>query len=170
MHETKFYVEKDMYNLDAVYPDDNNSMLPGTAMDLPVTLHHEWRHSDQEMGGEDIEDFSLELIENENGELIDYDFLKDVSFIQKDGKTYIHVESTDGENRGETSIRVRASIKNEQGELVPVAENEFYFDVCDGYDYISVAEEASNPPVGGTLDLNSLEISTWRVEWRPENR
>ena len=163
VHETKFYVEKDMYNLDAVYPDDNNSMLPGTAMDLPVTLHHEWRHSDQEMGGEDIEDFSLELIENENGELIDYDFLKDVSFIQKDGKTYIHVESTDGENRGETSIRVRASIKNEQGELVPVAENEFYFDVCDGYDYISVAEEASNPPVGGTLDLNSLGISTWRV-------
>ena len=163
VHETKFYVEKDIYNLDAVYPNDNNSMLPGTAMDLPVTLHHEWRHSDQDMGGEDIEDFSLELIENENGELIDYDFLKDVTFIQKDGKTYIYVESTDGKNRGETSIRVRASIKNEQGELVPVAENEFYFDVCDGYDYISVAEEASNPPVGGTLDLNSLEISTWRV-------
>ena len=164
VHETEFYVEKDMYNLDAVYPNDNNSMLPGTTMDLPVTLHHEWRHSDQEMGGEDIKDFSLELIENENGELIDYDFLKDVSFIQKDGKTYIHVESTDGENRGETSICVRASIKNEQGELVPVAENEFYFEVCDGYDYISVAEEVPNPPFGGTLDLNSLGISTWRVE------
>ncbi len=37
-------------------------------MDLPVTLHHEWRHSDEEMGGEDIEDFSLELLENENGD------------------------------------------------------------------------------------------------------
>lgn len=164
VHETEFYVEKDMYNLDAVYPNDNNSMLPGTAMDLPVTLHHEWRHSDENMGGEDIEDFSLELIENENGELIDYDFLKNVSFIQKDGKTYIHVESTDSENQGETSIRVRASIKNEQGELVPVAENEFYFDVCDGYDYISVAEEAPNPPVGGTFNLNNLGISTRHVE------
>ena len=164
VHETEFYVEKDMYNLDAVYPNDNNSMLPGTTMDLPVTLHHEWRHSDQEMGGEDIKDFSLELIENENGELIDYDFLKDVSFIQKDGKTYIHVESADSKNQGETSIRVRASIKNEQGETVPVAENEFYFEVCDGYDYISVAEEVPNPPFGGTLDLNSLGISTWRVE------
>ena len=164
VHETEFYVEKDMYNLDAVYPNDNNSMLPGTAMDLPVTLHHEWRHSDQEMGGEDIEDFSLELIENENGELIDYDFLKDVSFIQKDGKTYIHVESTDSENQGETSIRVRASIKNEQGELVPVAENEFYFEVCDEYDFVSVAEEVPNIPVGGTLDLNSLGISTQHVK------
>ena len=164
VHETKFYVEKDIYNLDAVYPNDNNSMLPGTAMDLPVTLHHEWRHSDQDMGGEDIEDFSLELIENENGELIDYDLLKEVSFIQKDGKTCIHVESTDGENQDGTSIRVRASIKNEQGELVPVAENEFYFDVCDGYDYISVAEEAPNPPVGGTFNLNSLGISTRHVE------
>ena len=163
VHETEFYVEKDMYNLDAVYPNDNNSMLPGTVMDLPVTLHHEWRHSDQDMGGEDIEDFSLELIENENGELIDYDFLKDVSFIQKDGKTYIHVESTDGENQGGASIRVRASIKNEQGELVPVAENEFYFDVCDGYDYISVAEEAPNPPVGSTFNLNNLGISTQHV-------
>lgn len=164
VHETEFYVEKDMYNLDAVYPNDNNSMLPGTAMDLPVTLHHEWRHSDQEMGGEDIEDFSLELIENENGELIDYDFLKDVSFIQKDGKTYIHVESTDSENQGETSIRVRASIKNEQDELVPVAENEFYFEVCDEYDFVSVAEEVPNIPVGGTLDLNSLGISTQHVK------
>ena len=163
VHETEFYVEKDMYNLDAVYPNDNNSMLPGTAMDLPVTLHHEWRHSDQDMGGEDIEDFSLELIENENGELIDYDLLKEVSFIQKDGKTYIHVESTDGESRGGASIRVRASIKNEQGELVPVAENEFYFDVCDGYDYISVAEEAPNPPVGSTFNLNNLGISTQHV-------
>lgn len=164
VHETEFYVEKDIYNLDAVYPNDNNSMLPGTAMDLPVTLHHEWRHSDQDMGGEDIKDFALELIENENGELIDYDLLKEVSFIQKDGKTYIHVESTDGENRGGASIRVRASIKNEQGELVPVAENEFYFDVCNGYDYISVAEEAPNPPVGGIFDLNGLGISTRHVE------
>ncbi len=43
---------------------------------------------------------------------------------------------------------------------MPVAENEFYFDVCDEYDFISVAEEAPNTPVGGTLDLNSLGIST----------
>ena len=164
VHETEFYVEKDLYNLDIAYPNDNNSILPGNTMELPVTLHHEWRHSDQEMGGEDIKDFSLELIENENGELIDYDFLKNVSFIQKDGKTYIHVESTDGENRGETSIRVRAFIKNEQGELVPVAENEFYFEVCDEYDFVSVAEEVPNIPVGGTLDLNSLGISTQHVK------
>ena len=116
MHETKFYVEKDLYNLDIAYPNDNNSILPGNTMELPVTLHHEWRHSDEEMGGEDIEDFSLELIENENGESVSImSFLKDVSFIQKDGKTYIHVESTDGENRGEASIRVRASIKNRAG-------------------------------------------------------
>ena len=47
---------------------------------------------------------------------------------------------------------------------MPVAENEFYFDVCDGYDYVSVAEEAPNPPVGGTFDLNSLGISTRHVK------
>lgn len=164
VHETEFYVEKDLYNLDIAYPNDNNSILPGNTMELPVTLHHEWRHSDEEMGGEDIEDFSLELLQDEDGDLYDPELLKDVSFIQKDGKTYLHVESTDGEDRGETSIRVRASIKNEQGELVPVAENEFYFEVCDEYDFVSVAEEVPNIPVGGTLDLNSLGISTQHVK------
>ena len=164
VHETEFYVEKDLYNLDIAYPNDNNSILPGNTMELPVTLHHEWRHSDEEMGGEDIEDFSLELLQDEDGDLYDPELLKDVSFIQKDGKTYLYVESTDGEDRGEASIRIRASVKTDQDELVPVAENEFYFEVCDEYDFVSVAEEVPNIPVGGTLDLNSLGISTQHVK------
>ncbi len=164
VHETEFYVEKDLYNLDIAYPNDNNSLLPGSTMELPVTLHHEWRYSDEKMGDEDIEDFSLELLEYEDGDLYDQELLKDVSFIQKDGKTYLHVESTDGESRGETAIYVRASIKTDQDEIVPVAENEFYFGVWDEYDFISVAEEVPNIPVGGTLDLNSLGISTQHVK------
>ena len=164
VYEIELSAETDLYHLNAFYPEDSNYILPGGTMKLPVTLTHDWWYGDDDMGGEEIQDFSLELTADEDGNLYDQALLKDVSISQEDGKTFINVEAADGEYLGEAAIYVRASIKQDQNESVVVAENEFYFQVQDEYDVIEMEKQNSNVPVGVTLDLNSLGISVRHVK------
>ena len=127
--EADIWVEKDLYHLNIWYEDENDAMPLKSEKIAHVSLNHQWAYSDEDCGGDEVRDFNLKVVPDEDGNLYKQDVI-DVAF-EKDenGNWIIKITSKDVEDW--TRICVQASIKDENGNEQVVADSEFSVDVQD---------------------------------------
>lgn len=157
--EADIWVEKDLYHLNIWYEDENDAMPLKSEKIAHVSLNHQWAYSDEDCGGDEVRDFNLKVVPDEDGNLYKQDVI-DVAF-EKDenGNWIIKITSKDVEDW--TRICVQASIKDENGNEQVVADSEFSVDVQDNLLVIE-GEASKNVLVGEKFDINTCNLELVR--------
>ena len=154
------YVTTDKYMLEPQFTPSGNTMLKNGKQQIPFILRHEWRHSDEDEGSEEVTNWTLNFDpdRDQDGWKYDEKLLKDVK-IQEDHT--LLVES--GEETWGTDILLKATLSSEEGAQ-DIAYYTLHIEVMAEYDVL-YPDQIDNIKVGETLNLNNLGV---RVEHEKE--
>ena len=151
------YVSLDKFSLDFIYPESEECMLKNDTKKFSAVLNHEWRYGDEEEGNESVKDWKLELSPDDNNWCYDENLIN----VSLDGYD-VNITSKDQFGWG-TDVRLKASVKDENGEWVTVTENSIRIEVSDGY-HMLLPQELDAVQPGDTLDLNKCGLEVKWVE------
>ena len=158
-HSFNLYVNSDRFILEPQWPTDGSCMLKNSEMKLSFVLTHDWRHSDEDQGSEEVKDWKLEFAPDENGYAYETNLLKSVEINGHE----LTIKS--GEETWGTDILLKAMIPSENETWEDVAYNNPHIEVCEEYDVL-YPESIENINVNETLDLTQCGI---KVEHIKEN-
>lgn len=154
--EFRIYVIGDKYTLKMVYPESGPFMLKNEQKTVSVELTHQWYHNDDDQGEEISEDWKLELVPDEYGDLYDDRFF-DIKIENHD----LIINSKDVS--GGCALTTKASVKNEDGQWEEVAQCRYGMEVTEGY-YMFLPYRFENIQPGEVLDLNNCGLTARWVE------
>ena len=155
-YEFNLLVNGDKYILEPQWSEAGNCMLRNSSMKLPFVLRHEWKYSDEEVGEEEIKNWTLSFASDENGWKYDTDLLKSVKINGHE----LTVNSKD--NSWGTAILLKAMIPDANGKLKEVIRNNVYIEVRDEYDVL-YPENIENVNVGEVLNFNNCGLKVAHV-------
>ena len=158
-HSFNLYVNSDKFVLEPQWPADGSRMLKNSETKISFVLYHDWRHSDEDQGSEEVKDWTLEFAPDGNGYAYDTDLLESVE-INGHELTVISREKTWG-----TDILLKAVISSEDGTGESVAYNNTHIEVCEEYDVL-YPERIENINAGDVLNFNTCGL---KVEHIKEN-
>lgn len=150
----QIYVDKDLYYLDIKYPDNDSRMVVNGTKDIDIKLYHQWAHSEDDQGYESVSNFTLKLLPDDNGNLFDENMITASVSMDETENWAAHIQAKS--EAGWTTFRVQASIRDEDGSEIPVAEAEIEVDIQNVL-YVIKGELPENIELGEYFDINDYK-------------
>ena len=165
--EFQISVIGDIWKLNWSYPNDTDFMLPNSEMQVGNSISHEYYDENGNYQYEEITEYRLEIVEDEEGNpCYDRNLLMDVEIITgENGEQIVKITSGDGEWGG--SVYLRALVPDEDGEHEVCSAN-LHVSVSGSYTYIEPEALTANVKLGEVLDLNSFHPVVYRVSANQE--
>lgn len=155
-HSFKLYVNSDRFILEPQWPAEGSCMLKNSETTVEFVLYHEWKHSEEELGSEEVKDWTLEFAPDENGYAYDTNLL---DVVEINGHK-IKIKS--GEKNWGTDILLKAMIPAENGEQEDAAYSNAHIEVCEEYDVL-YPESMENVSMNEVLNLNDCGLKVEHV-------
>ena len=148
------------YDTDYSYISGDNTMLPGSEMEIATSLYHSWYDPAEDRHyGNPVEDYTIELIYNEeNAPTWDADLIS--VELEEDQRT-IRVKA--GNNSGGTDIPIRYIVADENGDQTEVGQQTIHVEVAEDFytiEPVSLNEAVRKCNVGDVVDFNDFQITT----------
>ena len=148
------------YDADYSYISGDNTMLPGSEMEISTSLYHSWYDpAEDQHKGNPVEDYTIELRYNEeNVPAWDADLIS--VELEEDQRT---IRVTAGNNSGGTDIPIRYMVADENGDQTEVGQQTIHVEVAEDFytiEPVSLNEAVRNCNVGDVVDFNDFQITT----------
>ena len=160
VNEFTIWAVEGRYDADYSYISGDNTMLPGSGMEISTSLYHSWYDpAEDQHKGNPVEDYTIELIYNEeNAPTWDADLIS--VELEEDQRT---IRVTAGNNSGGTDIPIRYMVADENEDQTEVGQKTIHVEVAEDFytiEPISLDEAVRNCNVGDVVDFNEFQIKT----------
>ena len=145
--------EREGYFIEVFWTDQTNKVNTNNGADIPIGVVYEW-NEDGRHYAKSIEDYTLKLIDGEDGELYDSEYISEAEITESSqpGRKYLSVSTK--ENPGTVQFSLEAVVDNEEKTTIG---QKIEIEICDLY-YKLMPEGLDTPEVGSELDFSGLYV------------